>query len=257
MKLQYLKSWALTELYRVAKSESRRYAEGRSWLDQFFAGRDYLATSRLDVGRLPDLRLPESDTVLFELENTIALHSALGDLNRSQAADDRLWAWLAHGPYWEYMRKRWPVEGVENKAGYINEHYFLVDARSLVRHGLARLWWFGYATYMPGAADPYMLTRLLLKTTDARQQIMERQFWRNQKILHPFLRRVAHWVEEGLDLYTPRERFRNLCKLMNLTGGSAVLDCFGTREIAALVDRYAEQQRASSAESKGAETAGA
>jgi len=247
MKLRYLKSLALSELYRVAQSGSPKYTAAEAWLDELFYGREYLAESRLDIGRLPDLRQPTSDTELFEVENTIALHSALQNLNRSQAADDRLWSWLAHGPYWAYMRKRWPVEGIDNKSGYIKEHYLLGGSRSLVRHGLARLWWFGHATYMPGAADPYALTRLLLKTTDARQSIMERQFWRNQKILHPFLRRIAHWVDQGVDLYVPRERFRDLCKLMNLTGGSAVLDCFGPREIAAVVDRYAGDQQAAAA----------
>src|SRR6266581_5388178 len=244
MKLQYLKSWSLTELYRVVRSDPEKYSSDSSWLDKLFHGRSYLAESRLDIGGLPDLKLPTSGTELFELENTILLHSALRNLNRSQAADDRLWSWLAHGPYWSYMRKRWPIEGNKNKEGYVHEHYFLGDSRSLVRHGLARLWWFGQATYMSDTSDPYALTRFLLRTTDARQQIMERQFWRNQRILHPFLRRIAHWIDQGLDLYVPRERFRDLCKMMNLVGGAVVLDTFATSEIAGLVDRYAADQKA-------------
>jgi hypothetical protein len=244
MKLQYLRSWALTELYQVCKSEPRRYSAESPWLDDVFADRPYLADSRLDLGRLPELHLPTSDTNLFETENTVLLHSALKNLNRSQAADDRLWSLLAHGPYWTYMRKRWPIEkGDKNKMGYVHEHYFLADSRSLVRHGLARLWWFGQATYIAEASDPYILTRLLLKTTDARQQIMERQFWRNHRILHPFLRRIAHWLENDLDLYTPRKRFRELCKMMNLIGGSFVLDTLAAPDISSVVDRYAEMQK--------------
>ena len=244
MKLQYYKSWALAELYRVAASNTTRYAADGAWLEEIFTDRQFLATSRLDVNALPALRLPTSDSELYEFENTVLVHSALRNLNRSQAADDRLWSWLAHGPYWEYMRKRWPIAQEGNKASYVREHYFLGGARSLVRHGLARLWWFGQATYMPEASEPYALTRLLLETTDARQSIMERQFWRNPKILHPFLRRIAHWRTKKLDLYAPRERFRGLCKMMNLTGGVAVLDSLAARDIAALVDQFAAQQQA-------------
>jgi hypothetical protein len=137
------------------------------------------------------------------------------------------------------MRARWPIEGQSNKTGYVREHYFLGDSRSLVRHGLARLWWFGHATYMPDASDPYALTRLLLRTTDARQQVMERQFWRNHKILHPFLRRVAYWESKGVDLFVPRERFRDLCKMMNLVGGTTLLDTLDTSGVRNVVDQYA------------------
>lgn len=243
MKLSYLKSWALTELHHVIRIEPHRYSAKEPWLDELFRGRDYLATSKLTIAALPDLRLPTSATELYELENTVMIHSVLGELNRSQAADDRLWAYLAHGPMWHYMRKRWPIEGNADKSAYINEHYFVRDARGLVRQGIARLWWFGRATCMPTAADPYVLTALLLKTTDARQQVMERQFWRNERILHPFLRRIAYWNGQNVDLYSPRERFRELCKNVNLVGGSRLLDSLAAREIANIVDAHAEKYR--------------
>jgi hypothetical protein len=247
MKLQYLKSWALAELQRAGTSTPANYSLESPWINELFGDRNYLATSRLDVKELPELIVPTSDSELFELENTVILHSALRNLNRSQAADDRLWSWLAHGPYWQYMRKRWPISEESNKVNYVREHYFLGGARSLVRHGLARLWWFGQATYMPEAADPYVLTKLLLETTDARQSIMERQFWRNQRILHPFLRRIAHWRDRKIDMYTPRERFRGLCKMMNLVGGASVLDALAAKDIGDLVDRFAAQQQPSGA----------
>jgi hypothetical protein len=100
---------------------------------------------------------------------------------------------------------------------------------------------------MPTASDPYALTPYLLKTTDARQQVMERQFWRNERILHPFLRRVAYWSNHDLDLYEPRERFRELCKMMNLAGGSKLLDALAARDIAAIVDQFAEAKRGAAA----------
>ena len=182
---------------------------------------------------------------LFELENTISLHSALKDLSPSQAADERLWVWLSHGPYWEYMRHRWPVEKVDGSfQRYVLEHYFLGDVRSLVRHGLARLWWFGYSTYVKDAEDPYALTRLLLHTTDARQSLLERKFWRNQEVLHSVLRRVQHWRANNLDFYVPRERFRRLCKTFNTYGGTLLLDALNEPDIFKLVDGIAGIEQA-------------
>jgi hypothetical protein len=68
---------------------------------------------------------------------------------------------------------------------------------------------------------------------------MERQFWRNHKILHPFLRRVAYWESKGVDLFVPRERFRDLCKMMNLVGGTTLLDTLDTSGVRNVVDQYA------------------
>lgn len=237
-RLNYVREAAVYELRRDVVSNGPRYAEEKPWLHQYFQDRPYLAESRLEVPELPALKFPEKSGELFELENTIALHSSLKGLTPSQAADERLWVWLAHGPYWEYMRKRWPVENAtEGKlTPYLLEHYFLGDARALVRHGLSRFWWFGHCTYDAGAEDPYTFTRLLLHTSDARQSLTERRYWRNRNILHGLLRRVAQLQTEGFDFYVPRERFRRLCKTLNMFGGTILLDALDDKGIYALVD---------------------
>jgi hypothetical protein len=146
------------------------------------------------------------------------------------------------------MRSRWPVENAnaDNPCNYILEHYFVGGARGLVRHGLARLWWFGYATYQPNEIeDPYRLTRALLKTTDARQSIMERQFWRNRDVLLAVLERVSFWQANGVDLYIPRERFRRLCKTFNLYGGTMLLDVLQESDLYALIDEFADSEKSS------------
>jgi hypothetical protein len=245
MRLNYVKESAVAELRKSIEYNKAMYSESASWMGSFFSGRPYLAESRIAIASLPELKNPETAVALFELENTIALHTALKDLTPSQAADERLWVWLAHGPYWDYMRHRWPVENAKTSfERYVLEHYFLGDVRSLVRHGLARLWWFGYCTYVPNAEDPYALTRMLLHTTDARASLLERKFWRNQAVLHAVLRRVAHWRSNELDFFVPRERFRRLCKTFNIYGGTLLLDSLEEPDIYGLVDGIASSEQA-------------
>lgn len=241
MRIYYLKDSALTELRHAIVANVGRYVSDEPWLGNVFGDRKYLAEARLEIDAWPELKVP-SGNELYELENTIAIHSALRHLTPSQASDERLWTWLAHGPFWPYMRARWSVEGQTNPARYILEHYFVADARSLVRHGLARLWWFGNATVVPGVERPYELTAALLKTTDARQSLMERQFWRNRRILTTLLQRIRYWEGQGLDFYAPRERFRRLCKSLNLYGGTLLLDAVDDTGVNMLVDGIAQAE---------------
>src|SRR5690349_2112760 len=65
-----------------------------------------------------ELRFPKGSTNIFidknfnldgdksDLENSITLYNELS-LSESQAADRRLWMYLTHVQFWDYMRKRW------------------------------------------------------------------------------------------------------------------------------------------------------
>ncbi len=77
---------------------------------------------------------------------------SLPSLTPLQASDQRLWAYFPHVSHWRYMRKRWPVEQYVAKdrsndkyKDYMNQRYlYMADrSRSLLRNGIARLWWYG------------------------------------------------------------------------------------------------------------------
>ena len=256
MRLKYFTSTALAELKTTAQSDLARYSGPKPFLDRFFkATGGHLVDSRVDVPALPALKLPSGDKD-HDLENAIKLHTALRNLTPAQAADERLWAWMAHDPYWDYMRVRWPADEWKKKGltpeetrrgfRYVLEHYFAPDARALVRHGIARLWWFGKATFDEASSDPYRRTKLMLRTADSRQSIMERQYWRNPEVLAPLLDRVEHWEKKNFSFYQPRERFRQLCKDVNAWGGTMLLDSLAAKDVAALVDAAARELKSAS-----------
>ena len=251
MRLKYLTSASVAELKTTARSDLARYSASKPFLEQFFKGTGgYLVDSRVEVPALPTLKLPSGDKD-YDLDNAVKLHIALRDLTPAQAADERVWTWLAHGPYWDYMRARWPTDewkkkglaAEETRRGlrYVLEHYFAPDARALVRHGIARLWWFGKATFDEKGSDPYRRTKLMLRTADSRQSIMERQYWRNPVVLAPLLDRVEYWEKKNFSFYQPRERFRQLCKNVNAWGGTMLLDSLSPKDVAALVDSAARE----------------
>lgn len=240
MRLNYLKESSLAELRNAVSSNIDRYRSDSPFIGSFFSSSDrWLCESAVAVQELP--ALDPKDTGLAEASNAIALHKALAGLTESQAADERLWVWLAHEPYWGYMRARWPIEPARSKdpATYLLEHYFLAgNVRNLVRHGLARLWWFAHTTYDNRRTDPYDLTRVMLEYSDNRQSVMERAFSRNRAFVQTVLDRARYWRGNGRDILASRDQFRGLCKELNLYGGTLLLDCLERKDVLELIDDF-------------------
>lgn len=47
-----------------------------------------------------------------ELENCKIIYSKLINISESQASDERLWAGLCNGTFYEYVRQRWNYDGL-------------------------------------------------------------------------------------------------------------------------------------------------
>lgn len=106
---------------------------------------------------------PKLDINLSKFENARILYESLQGMNRTMASDQRLWAWLAHVPFMDYMAKRWSVADIpkEKRARYIIQHWFIETqtGRNYLRHGIASLWWGVHMTYDEKREDPFELTR--------------------------------------------------------------------------------------------------
>ena len=132
------------------------------------------------TGERPDLKKPkkslinsflggttmESDHTEYDYENSINLYESM-KLNRVQACDKRLWAYLCHGPFYNYIKNRYKPnranqifevnkfdEYNEKDQGtvknYIKRRFFTgTDNRTLRRNGVALLWWAAELTHSP------------------------------------------------------------------------------------------------------------
>ena len=203
MKLKYFLTNSYETLRNNIEENLTRYSNESSWVESCFDG-NFDAETNIDVF-LPELI--KSSKPSLDIDNVKILYSALKHLTPEQAMDGRLWAHLAHIEYWDYMRIRWEVDGenasgddtheAENKklAKQIKDRYFLLsneNSRSLIRNGIARLWWFGYLTYdLNNTEDHFALTNTLLDYQDTQAALLERTFGKNPEVLKVCLK-VLH-----------------------------------------------------------------
>ncbi|MDI6756226.1 MAG: DUF6339 family protein, partial [Thermodesulfobacteriota bacterium] len=141
MKTNYFKQSNLEALKANIDGNLKRYQSPAPWLDEVFPDGSYSLEADIPGAEGLELILPESGR-LYDLENTRRVYSTLKHLDRVQATDERLWAYMTHVYYWQYMRCRWPVEGKNKPADFLRERYFFTSNRdrALTRNGMARLW---------------------------------------------------------------------------------------------------------------------
>ena len=102
------------EAYHESDVEIRRYFP----TDEFELKKNFYHNAKIFNGKPPNLIIPNrlsfgkmqnsenDDCNEDDLDNAIKLYEAI-PLNRVQASDPRLWAYLCHGPYYEFVRNRY------------------------------------------------------------------------------------------------------------------------------------------------------
>lgn len=211
--------------------------------------------SKIMINKSFALKIPKSKNEHFDLENAIIIHKELENLSPLQASDRRLWTYLTHVTFWDYMRKRWPLErflddtdldeetdtedednkangSTDRKIRFIQWRYHLVTTsrRRLLRNGIARLWWYVYMTKDEGNSDPYHLTRTMLKFQDVAQNLLERSLGSDKTILKAFL----NFLEKNQSL--SKAEIRTLIKEINLISGVQNLHLLGQTQLTKNID---------------------
>ena len=239
-KLKFVKEPFYASLRDGIQTNIEKYKEHhRSWLTQHGMAGIGIGTTGISVNRLRPLTLPtgKQGEALKDLENTKIVYSDLKELTPQQAQDHRLWVYMTHVVYWDYMQKRWPVTA----DSVVKRRYFFEGATkdALVRNGIARLWWFGYLTYDENRDDPFELTPVLLQNQDIQTALLERSFGRNRVLLMSIL----DFIKSNQSRFNSGEGMsKNVQKLgvnINLHGGLAMLDCMEAEQIASVLENSA------------------
>ena len=211
------------------------YQRTMPFLSEFFRPNVYCEESKIEiVGDINLVTHSEGDPSESDLENVVIIHRLLGEkLSRVQASDARLWTYLCHETYWEYMKWRWPVDRASIKSRYfVNGN----DSRALSRNGIARLWWFGHLTYDNTRINPYELTEVFLWNQNIQHNLLERSFGRNRVILHG----VLEFMKREADIFNGSKAKANverLAKAINIRGGVILLDCLSKTEVLDYLDK--------------------
>lgn len=217
------------------------YTSEKVWIKDFYSDIRCEHTSRVNINDFK-LKIPDNNSK-YDLENTRIIYDAMKSLEPYQAVDERIWSYLTHVKFWDYMRERWPAEKyIDKNKTFIRtmrERYFLSakTRTGLRRNGISRLWWYGYLTYEEESKNPYKLTEILLSKADIPLALLERNFSSNPKLMKSVLRVLKKWIDENGD--TPeRKAFRDLCKKIKNMGGVFILDALNTDE---LEDKFYKQ----------------
>lgn len=176
MNVKVIKSKFLSELQlsEQIKKNLNSYQSGR--FKQLPA--EWVSDSRVVMDEIPELK--HSDSVGDTFENAKKLYQALKNMDRITASDQRLWAWLACGPFSKYMAARWATGSPWNKPDVTPKiknvlmHWFLQRQSSAhyYRHGLAYLWWGVEMTKGPDSEkDQYKLTKEFFSTQEYTRQL--------------------------------------------------------------------------------------
>ena len=243
-KLYYIDDKILEDMKNKIESNLELYKQEESWCEEL-----------LDV-EISELEKPvelvhyEDNRTQADLENSIALFEALKELPYSIASNEKYWAFLTHTVYWDYMRKRWPVEEyTKDQSEFIKGRYFFSPKfKNFYRNGLSRLWWYASLTYDEvNIEDPYYYTKLMLSRQDVASLIMDSpRVSRNKIATQAFLscvHRLLSLEHEGeIEKVKDKEKFiRAIMKKVNYLGAVTIWDALEKEEAISLLWKSIEK----------------
>ena len=182
-----------------------------------------------------------------DLENTIAIYTALDGLSPQQAAEEKIWVYATHILAKQYTSKRWSkIPTDDNKAvHYVLSHYFVSGARGLIRdNAVSRLWWMGH---LASRCQDYKLEttlRILLRDSDVRANLLERSsVSMSKEIFSGVIRALGKSIDANNSnpaLYK-RKNFRALMKMLNRRGGRIMLNALGEKKLDDMLESMVKQ----------------
>lgn len=211
------------------------YDTKNNWIEDYFISNDGW---KIDTNvNFKYQELIASKSALDDLENAKRIFCALKDLTVVQATDERVWAYLTHTIYRDYMMYRWDVSKQEtNKEEYIKSRYFFSrkEGNPFIRNGLSRLWWTAYSTYDETRENPFELTEYLMSSFSLSWNFLTRNFSQNTSLLRNILSALIelNWLPQNVG------DISKLVKYINQVGGITILDVLSKEEVKKILENH-------------------
>lgn len=227
-RIKYLSLSVADQLHQTISENLFRYRSGNFF--DLAEGGGWAAELSLTMDKTPLSELEHSNKPEAELENSLLVWKALGNLPPSVAAEGRVWARFAHIECLDYCRARW-LNGINDKdiEKSIRKHFF---AFSLTQyrddHALSRLWWNYYIASRIYPENPPLALENILKSADIRSNFIERPWISTRiKLARGILRNLIDdpWLTEA------ELNFREFMKAINRLGSGVVFEILEESEI--------------------------
>lgn len=218
-------SESVAQLRQNLKENADNYKSKKIWVDSYlqsiFTTGNWSLESKISYEVVELTTGDGKSESKYDAENAKRIHHSLRHLTPAQATDPRIWTYLAHTVYYDYMQRRW-LNKEQTAMGTLTR-FFATTNRELIRNGIARLWWYGYLTFDSSRKDPYELTDLLLSNQDIAQGLLERKLGNNKEWLLTILDCIMKYKEEHPDI-TKSASMTKIMKQLNYAGGVSLLD---------------------------------
>lgn len=217
------------------------------------------------LGALKEIRgIDFSDSLLWEmleadktdktqLKAAITLYEGL-KISPLLAADESFWAYLTHGPLHKYVATKWDFSQIGNKkvpsdsmaeedqeyksaSNYVLYHWFFKSQSTILRNGLASLWWGIHISKNELYEDPYELAKVLFTNYTVRTTVFT-QVLRMKNVMFGLLK----WIQENViksgdeDSYALENRGKFIAKYLNQLAGIKQLSILTPEQIMGLLD---------------------
>lgn len=233
----------------IEELEGKIIKGGNSILKQYegdkfnFSDENCLIDVRLIIPDNIKLRTPDEKNK-YNFENAKIIFESYRQLPIIKASDPGLWIYLTHGPFWEYMRARWPIEKLEpskDKSSYILEHWFIrnIGAPDLARNAISSLWWGCFLTYDENRENPYELTEQLFSMLDFYRTVIAGVQGRNKEFTHAIL----EYIIENPKLFSTKKegKVRLLMRRANAVGGYKLFTSLSKNQIKEIFKLFEEE----------------
>ncbi|MCQ2473671.1 MAG: GreA/GreB family elongation factor [Saccharofermentans sp.] len=187
-----------------------------------------------------------------ELQNCKILYENLKRISESQASDERLWAGLCNGVFYEYVRKRWkypttPLKNPESDASAIISRFFFSGGGrgGMFRNTLSKCWWVGESTYTAEQSNRWLMLDSIGPedfATKVSDIFYSNTFAANPDIMRGICKGLKFYRDKGISLQV-KENIRPTMQYLNALGGSVLLDMFTEEEITREVVNSIERVR--------------
>lgn len=243
MKIYFLKDDALEALRTNMSANISHYREETNqWIFDYFDDYNPFEEFKSEINSF-SLEVGDKNNIsLTDVNNVIALYSNMKMLSDTQATDERLWAGLCHGEFWEYLHKRWASEKTP-KIQDINTRYFFGHnkKRSLITNTLSKYWWLGRLMYDSGRKDPFELLKYFEKDFSTKTLVIfSNNYMSNFSIAKGMISALLALEEDNFYIKgkTSRDVYYEASKYLNILGGTCILDYFESNEIKEMVIKY-------------------
>jgi len=201
--------------------------------------------SRVEVHAAPSLIKADGS---FESDATAArlIYQWLQKLDVTQASDGRLWTYLTHATFADYVYKRWwgrRQEESDKPEDVVLDRWFFrgEGSATFFRNGIARLWWFAYLTYDSRRGNHFELTDVLLSLQDIQQAFLERSLGRCRPLLQVILQTIQKY-DKNPDFAASRgDKVKRWAVEINKVGGAYILDVLPTDRCKFIVERQLQR----------------